>query len=58
MINDCLHLLGAEIINVCYLIGGKPRFIVVEDEVSLNTGALENRHATQFARYLLDLSTA
>jgi hypothetical protein len=49
---------GAEIINVCDLIGGKSRFVVGEDEVSLNTGALENRHPAQFARYLLDLSTA
>jgi hypothetical protein len=58
MVNDCLYLLRVEIINVGYLIGGKARLIVVQDEVSLHTGVLENRHPAQFALYLLNLLAA
>jgi hypothetical protein len=58
IVNDCLYLSRVEIINVGYLIGGKARLIVVQDEVSLHTGVLENRHPAQFALYLLNLITA
>jgi hypothetical protein len=41
IVNDGLYLSRVEIINVGYLIGGKSRLIVVENEVSLHTGVLK-----------------
>jgi hypothetical protein len=58
IVNDCLYLLRVEIINVGHLIGGKSRVIVVDNEVSLHTGVLENRHTALFSLYLLNLIAA
>jgi hypothetical protein len=58
IVNDCLYVLRVEIINVGHLIGGKSRVIVVDNEVSLHTGVLENRHTALFSLYLLNLIAA
>jgi hypothetical protein len=58
IVDDRLYLLEIETVDICDLLGGKSRLIVVENEVSLHTGVLENRHATLFALHPLNLITA